>query len=182
MLALSILVATILVILGLGFAAPAVVEEYAREAIVFEPTHLSIDSFTSTGVLARVQGDFKLDSSKVKKRSVRDLGRAATWIAKAVESKESHVEVYLPEYGNLLLGTAEVPSVKVSIRDGVKTHIDIMSDLSAGDIAGVKGIAQDWIRGSVESLSIHGVAQIPLKSGIFSLGTQYLTETMTFAG
>jgi len=132
--AFTLLSVAILAILGIGFTGPAIVEEYAKEATVFEPTGLSIDSFTSTGVNARIQGDFILDGSRVHKKSVRDLGRAGTWIARAVESKESRVKVFLPEYDNLLLGTAIVPPIVISIKDGVTTHVDFISELSAGDI------------------------------------------------
>ena len=180
--ALVVLTIAVLVILGLGFAAPAAMEEYAREAVVFEPTDLSIDSFTSTGVVARVQGNFKIDGSKVRKKSVRDLGRAGTWIAKAVESKETHIEVYLPEYGDVLLGIAEIPPITVCIRDGAVTYLDFLASLSAGNVDGIKNVAQDWIKGSISKLSIRGDAEIPLKSGIFGLGTQHLSETFVFAG
>ena len=180
--ALTILTAVILAILGLGFAAPTVVEQYAKEAMVFEPTGLSIDSFTSNGVRARIQGDFTLDGSKVRRKSVRDLGRAATWMAAAVESKESVVQVHLPEYGNLLLGFAVVPPIAVSIRDGVTTHIDFLCDLHAGNRAGIRRMAKDWIEGRIGSLSVRGVADVPLKSGIFGLGTQRLSETVVFTG
>src|SRR5271154_2165192 len=44
---LSILSLMVLTILGLGFATPAIVEEYAKEALVIEPENLSIDSFTA---------------------------------------------------------------------------------------------------------------------------------------
>jgi len=180
--ALTILAIVVLVILCLGFAAPAVVEEYAKEAMVFEPTDLSIDSFTSTGVKARIRGDFTLDGSKVEKKSVRDLGRAGTWIARAVESRQSKVQVYLPEYDDLLLGTANVPPIVVDIRDGHTTHIDILSDLEAGDLDGIRRMAMDWIEGRVGQLSVRGVADVPLKSGIFSLGTQSLVQTLRFSG
>lgn len=180
--AFTLLGVVVLAILGIGFAAPAVVEEYAKEAIVFEPTGLSIDSFTSTGVKARIQGDFTLDGSKVRKKSVRDLGRAGTWIARSVESKESRVEVFLPEYGDVLLGYAVVPPIVVGIRDGVTTHVDFLSELSAGDLDGIRRMANDWLEGRIGRLSVRGVADVPLKSGIFSLGTQSLSQTIIFRG
>ena len=180
--ALTILGLVVVVILCLGFAAPEVVEEYAREAMVFEPTDLSIDSFTSTGVRARIRGDFTLEGSRVRKKPVRDLGRAGTWIARAVESKRSKVKVFLPEYGDLLLGTANVPPIVVDIRDGHTTHLDFLIDLAAGDLDDLRRIAIDWLEGRIGDLSIRGVADIPLKSGIFSLGTQSLAETITFKG
>lgn len=180
--ALTILALIIILILCLGFAAPEVIEEYAREAMVFEPTDLSIDSFTSTGIRARIRGDFTLDGSRVQKKPVRDLGRAGTWIARAVESKSSKVKVYLPEYGNLLLGTADVPPIVVDIRDGHTTHLDFLSDLAAGDLDGIRRIANDWLEGRIGDLSVRGVADVPLKSGIFGLGTQSLAETIMFKG
>ena len=180
--ALSTMGLLVVAILGLGFAAPAVVEEYAKQAAVFEPTDLSIDSFTSSGVKARVKGDFMLDASKVQKKPVRDLGRFGTWIARAVESKPSSVKVYLPEYGDVLLGSASVPSVVVDIRDRHRTHIDILADLEPGDVEGIRRIANDWIDGRLGQLRIKGEADVSLKSGIIGLGTQSISRTLLFKG
>lgn len=178
--ALIALLVVLIVILGLGFAAPEVAEQYAKEAMVFEPTDLSIDSFTSYGVRARIRGDFKMDASKVHKKPVRDLGRAGTWIARAVESKPTTVEVYLPEYGNVLLGSADVPSITVDIRNGHTTHLDFISELTAGDLDGIRRIANDWLDGSLRQLRIRGHADVSVKSGIFSLGTQTLSQDVLF--
>ena len=180
--ALTILSVVIIAILGLGFAAPAAVEEYSKQALVFEPTDLSIDSLTATGVKARIRGDFTLDASRVKKKPVRDIGRAGTWIAKAVESKPSKVRVYLPEYENVLLGTASVPPIVVDIRNGHITHVDILTDLESGDVPGIRRIANDWIDGKLGQLRVEGKAKVGLKSGIFSLGTQSISETLLFKG
>lgn len=180
--ALSVLSLAVLAILGLGFAAPAVVEEYAKEALVLEPTNVSIDSFTGEGVIARIQGKFTLDGTRVRRKSVRDLGRAGTWIAKEVESEESKLKVYLPEYGNLLLGTANIPPVKVNIRDRHWNHVDFLTELRPGNVKGVRRVAEDWLDGKLESLRVKGVATIPLKSGIFRLGTQTVEQSMRFGG
>lgn len=177
---LTILVLIILVILGFGFAAPAVMEEYTKQATVFEPSTLSIETFTSTGVKARVQGDFTLDASRVHKKSVRHVGRMLAWIARAVESRESIVEVYFPGFDDTLLGTAIIPPVVVNIRNGVTTHVDVVADLSAGDLSGLKNIAMSWIKGKVSSLHVEGLATVSLKSGPFSLGTQTLSQSMIF--
>ena len=180
--ALSLLSAVVFVILGLGFAAPAVVQEYAKEAVVFEPTDLSIDSFTTSGVKARIRGNFQLDGTKVQRKSVRDLGRAGTWIARAVESRPSYVKVTLPEYDDILLGTALVPSLVVDIRDGHTTYVDFTTDLEPGDVGGIRRIANDWIDGRLGQLRVQGKADVALKSGIFSLGTQTFSETLEFKG
>ncbi|KAA6410109.1 MAG: pre-rRNA processing [Lasallia pustulata] len=179
---LALLSLVLLAILGLGFAAPAVVEEYAKQAMVFKPTDLSIDSFTPTGVRARIKGNFTLDGSRVHKKPVRDLGRAGTWIARAVESRTSKVKVYLPEYDDLLLGTAEVPPITVDIRDGHITHVDFKTDLEPGDLDGIRRIANDWLDGRLGQLRVQGKAEVSLKSGLFSLGTQSISQTLLFEG
>ena len=180
--ALSILSGVIITILGLGFAMPAVVEEYAKAAAVFEPSDLSIDSFTASGVRARIRGDFRLDASRVQKKSVRDLGRFGTWIARAVETRPSDMKVYLPEYDDVLLGAASVPPIVASIRNMETTHLDFLVDLERGDVDGIRRVANDWLDGRLGQLRVVAEAEIPLKSGIFSLGTQRISESLVFQG
>lgn len=180
--ALTVMTVALLAILGLGFAAPEVAEQYAREAMVFQPTDLSIDSFTSSGVRARIRGDFTMDASRVHKKPVRDLGRAGTWIARAAESRNTKVEVYLPEYGDVLLGSADVPPIVVDIRNGHTTHLDFVSDLKAGDLDGIRRIANDWLDGRLGQLRVRANADVKIKSGIFSFGTQSFTESIVFKG
>lgn len=151
------------------------------QAAVFEPTGLSIQAFTAHGVRARVQGQFTMDASRVKKKPVRDLGRFGTWIARQVETGHSSLHVSLPEYGNVLLGTADVPNVLVDIRNGHTTAVDFLSDLQPGDIDGIRRIAKDWLDGRLGQLRILGSANVPLKSGLFSFGTQKLSQSFTFA-
>lgn len=178
--ALTILLLVILVILGFGFAAPAVMEEYTKEAAVFKPAALSIETFTPTGVKARVRGDFQLDASRVHRKSVRDVGKALAWIARAVESRESIVEVFFPELDDTLLGTAVIPPVVIGIRNGVTTHVDFVADLSAGDLSGLRNIATDWVKGRVSRFNLQGLATVSLKSGPFFLGTQTLSQSLIF--
>jgi hypothetical protein len=180
--AISTLATTILVIMAGAFFAPAVIEEYAKQSLVIEPTNLSIDSFTSTGVMARIQANFKLDASRVENEAVRNLGRAGTWIARKIESKESKVEVYLPEYGNLLIGTATVPGIVVDIRNGQITRVDFLAELVAGDLVGVRRVANDWLEGRLGELRVQGKTDVALKSGIFPLGTQSISESLVFEG
>ena len=176
------LTTAVLAILIFAFAAPEIVKEYAQQAAVFNPTALSIDSTTEDGVRARVQGDFVMDAGRVKTKSMRDIGRFMTWVAREVETGESNVEVYLPEYGNILVGNAHLPSIKVNIRNGHQTHVDFLTNLTAGDIKGLHSIARDWIEGRLARLSVRGKATLHLKSGIIGLGTQTLTDTVTFEG
>ena len=180
--ALSILTLVTIAILCLGFAAPAIVEEYAQQAAVFEPTNLSIDSFTTRGVTVRVQGTFTLDASRVQRKSIADIGRLGTWIAKEIESRESDVKVYLPEYGNTLLGIAIVPPLKVNIRQKFVNTIDFLTDLEPGDVSSIHRVANDWLDGRLDSLKLQGVATVPLKSGILGLGTQTISQSILFEG
>lgn len=180
--ALSFLSLVVIAILCLGFAAPTIVEEYAQQAVVFEPTNLSIDSFTATGVRARVQGTFTLDASRVQRKSIADIGRVGTWIAKEVESRRSDVKVYLPEYGNILLGVATIPPLKVNIQNEHINVIDFLTDLEPGDVDGIRQIANDWLNGRLGLLRVEGVATVPLKSGIFSLGTRKVSQSLLFEG
>ena len=180
--ALSTLTIAMLVIMALGFATPAVVEEYVQQAAVFEPTNLSIDSFTAKGINVRVQGDFFLDALKVQKKSVRDLGRAATWVTAAVEAHPVNVEAVLPDYGNVLLGTAEMPPLTVSVRNREITHLDFVANLESGDLDAVRRIANDWLQGKLKQLKVLGKSKIALKSGIFSLGMQRVSHDLVFNG
>ena len=165
-----------------AFFAPTVVEEYAKESLVIEPTNLSIHNFTSTGVTARVQANFKMDASRVKNNAIRNIGRFGTWIAREVESKESKVEVYLPEYGNILIGTAAVPRVVVDIRNGHNTAIDFLTALEPGDLDGIRRVANDWLEGRLDRVRVLGKANVGLKSGLFPLGSQTISESLVFEG
>jgi len=165
-----------------AFFVPQAVKEYATEALIFEPTNLSIDSFTSSGVLARIQGDFTLDASRVKSKASRNLGRFVTSIAKKVESDASQLVVTLPEYGNLLLGKADVPSIKIDVRNGHTTHLDFMSELKPGSKEGIGRLADEWLDGRMKHLRFKGETSVKVKSGIFSLGTQSISHFQEISG
>lgn len=177
-----VLLMGILTVLVFAFAAPAAVRRYVEEATVFKPTDLSIDSSTADGVRARVQGDFVIDANRIQKGPVRNLGRFATWIGREIETGKSNVEVYLPEYGNILVGTASLPSIKLGIRNGHTNHVDFMADLAAGDIPGIRAVAMDWVEGRLGPLRIKGRADVDLKSGFLSLGRQTVSKSMVFDG
>lgn len=170
------------IILTVSFAAPAVVKEYVNEAAIFQPTNVSIDSATADGVRTRVQGDFLLDANRAKKKSVRDIGRFFTWTTKEIETDNSEVQVYLPAYGDAVVGTASLPPIKVNIRNGHVNHIDFLANVTAGDIQGVRTVAIDWLEGRLDSLRVAVLATVKLKSRLLSLGTQTLSDTLLFEG
>lgn len=181
--AIALTILCIAVVLGcFGLALPSVIEEYAKEAVVFQPTNLSIDSFTELGIRARVQGDLYLDAGRVKNKPTRDLGRFGTWIAREVQSGETEVDVYLPEYDNILLGTATLPPVKVNIRNQHNNHVDILADIEPGDIDGARRVAKDFIDGKLKELTVEAIATVPVRSGLIRLGKQVVSQVLKFEG
>jgi hypothetical protein len=166
----------------LGFLASHGIEEYAMQAADFKPTKLSLSSLTKTGVEVQVEGDFSMDASRVKKSSVRTIGRFGTWVAREAETGPTNVEVYLPAYDNMLLGTAEVPGIKVNLRNGHTTHISFFTNLEPGSLHGIRNVANDWLDGRLGDVQVKGKAQVPLKSGLIHLGTQTIEQVMRFAG
>ncbi|KAE8390651.1 hypothetical protein BDV23DRAFT_155021 [Aspergillus alliaceus] len=167
-------------ILIFTFVAPAVVKQYVLDATVFNPTNVSVESATADGIQTRIQGDLVLDAGRIRKAPVRNLGRFVTWIGKEIETGESEVQVYLPEYGNVLVGTASLPSIKANIQNGHINHIDFLAELVAGDIPSIRAVAVDWLEGKLGRLQVKGKATVPLKSGILSLGEQTIADSVTF--
>ena len=177
----TLCVVVIVIIIG-GFLAPEIVQKYAMQAADFKPTSLSVESFTPSGIISRVQGDILLDASRVKNKGVRSFGRFSTWIAKEVESGEGQIQVLLPEYGNVLLGSATVPAMRMNIRNGHTTHLDFLTKLVPGPKEGIHRIANDFMGGKVGQIRVEGRAKVPVKAGIFPLGTQTVSQFLEFQG
>lgn len=168
-------------IIVLAFFVPAAVEEYAKEAAVLEPTNLSLESFTKDGVRARIQANFRLDGSKVENDHVRRIGSVATWFARELGTDTTSVHVYLPEYDNILLGSAVIPPLAIKI-NGQNTAIDITAELVPGEAEGIRMIANEWLEGRLNRIRLQGKADIKLKTGIIPLGTHAVSESLTFEG
>lgn len=169
-------------IIVVAFFVPAAVEEYTKESAVLEPTNLSIEAITTDGVRARIQANFRLDGSRVRNEHVRRIGRVTTWVVRQLGTDGTQVRVYLPEYGNILLGTAAVPPLVIDIVDGHNTAVDFIADLAPGDAEGIRTVANEWLEGRLDKLRVQGKADIPLKSGIIPLGTHTVVESLVFEG
>ncbi|GJD01771.1 pre-rrna processing protein [Colletotrichum higginsianum] len=164
------------------FFVPSAVQEYAKQAAVVEPTNLALESITTDGVRARVQANFRLDGSRVQDTTSRRIGKITTWIVRQLGTEKTKVGVYLPEFDGALLGTAVVPPLTVSIVDGQTTAIDFIAELSPGDAEAYRKIANEWLDGKLDQLKVLGKAEIPLRSGIFPLGTHPVSEVLVFEG
>jgi len=169
-------------IIVVAFFVPAAVEEYAKEAAVLEPTNLSLESITANGVKARVQANLRLDGSRVRNEHVRRVGRWTTWLVKQLGTDETKVSIYLPDYGHVLLGEAAIPPLVINIMDGYNTAVDFVADIVPGEAEGIRTIANEWLDGKLDQLRIRGIADIHLKSGIISLGTHTVSESLLFEG
>ena len=181
-LALTVLCLVIIIILVFAFVAPQIIREYADQALVIEPESISFESFSSDGVEARIRGDVVLDGSRVHDKPVRDLGRMSTWIAWEVETKETKIRISLPEYGDVTVGTATIPPLKMRVRDGEWTYLDFLARLHLGSKDGIRRVADDWISGKLGQLRIQGDANVGLKSGIFSFGMHPVSHALFFNG
>jgi hypothetical protein len=180
---LALVVLSIAVVcIMLGFLASEGIEEYAMQAADFKPTKLSLDGLADNGAQVRIEGDFTMDASKVKKSSVRNIGRFGTWIAKEAETGPFDAHVYLPEYGNVLVGMAAIPSIKVNIRNGHTTHISFVTSVRPGSPDGIRNVANDYIDGRLGQIRVKGKAEVPVKSGLINVGKQVVEQVMVFKG
>lgn len=161
-----------------GFAMPSAVEQYVKEAVEFEADNLSIETFTNTGIQARVQGTVWMNASKVHRKPTRDLGRFATYIARELESGETHMQVYLPEYNDVLLGSARVPPIKLNIRNGHYNWIDMLVDLEPGSPEAMRRLADDFQKHNLDRLDVKAVVDVPVKTGLISM-RQKVTQLQT---
>jgi hypothetical protein len=182
LIALIVLCLTAAVVTVFAFIVPQVVQDYAMQAMVIEPTSVSIDSFTSTGAIARVKGTFTMDAARVGKKPVRDIGRIGTWIAREIESKPFKVDVLLPDYGNVVVGTAEIPVVKVNIRNGHTTPVEFLTEVEPGSKEGLRSVADDWLKGKLQDLRVSGKADVALKTGFLSLGSRLIEHMLVLKG
>ncbi|KAI0804964.1 hypothetical protein GGR55DRAFT_309027 [Xylaria sp. FL0064] len=178
--AMGILGCVAIAIIVLAFIVPDAVQEYAQQAAVIEPTSLSIDSITPDGVRARIQANFRLDGSRVENDHVRRIGRASTWVANQLGSEQAKIDVYVPDYDNILLGSATIPPLVVSLRDGVTTQFDFIADVRPGSVEGMRTIANDWLDGRLDKLRLSGKTDLSLKTGLIPLGTHTVSETLVF--
>ncbi|KAM7218785.1 hypothetical protein V8F06_005799 [Rhypophila decipiens] len=179
MIILSLLTAasTILAVL-----APAAMEEYAKQATVVEPTNLSLESLTSNGVRARIQANFRLDGQRVGNEHVRRLGSFSGWLLRTVKTEGTKVDVYLPDFEDILLGSGVFPPLTVSIVEGENTAVDFVADLIPGNAEGIRAIANEWFQGKLNSIRLRGKADVRLKAGLIPLGTQTISESLVFEG
>ncbi|VTO93188.1 unnamed protein product [Fusarium graminearum] len=178
--AMIILGIIVILIIILGFLVPPAVKEYAEKAAVVEPTNLSIENITSDGIRARIRAKVYLDGSRVDNKNSRRIGKAVTGIMRKLETKETTVNVYLPDYADALAGTAVIPPLVVDIVNGHTNELDFVAEVNPGDAEHIRKIANDWLDGNLNKLKVVGKTKVHLQSGVFPLGSHDVAESMVF--
>ncbi|KAF5572207.1 hypothetical protein FPANT_13262, partial [Fusarium pseudoanthophilum] len=178
--AMTLLGIIVILIIILGFLVPPAVKEYAERAAVLEPTNLSIENITSDGIRARIRANVYLDGSRVDNKNSRRIGKAVTGIMRKLETKETTVNVYLPDYADALAGTAVIPPLVVDVVNGHTNELDFVADVNPGDAEHIRKIANDWLEGNLKQLKVVGKTKVHLKSGIIPLGAHDVAESMVF--
>ncbi|KEY70394.1 hypothetical protein S7711_06562 [Stachybotrys chartarum IBT 7711] len=175
--AITILGLLVIFIILVGFLVPPAVKQYAETAAVLEPTNLSLESINPDGVRVRIQANFRLDASRVSDDSTRRIGKFATTFVRKLETGETTVQVSLPHYDNSLIGSAVVPPLTISLVNGHTTAMDFITTLAPGDADKIRSIANDWLEGNLEQVTLSGAASLDIKSGILPLGKHNIVES-----
>ncbi|KAK6825095.1 hypothetical protein PG987_012589 [Apiospora arundinis] len=178
--AMGVLGLMVIAIIALAYIVPDAVQEYAKQAAVVEPTSLSLESITADGLRARIQATFRLDGARVANDHVRRVGKAATWVANQLGTEETTIVVTLPDYKDLLLGTAAIPPLLIHLKDGDVTNFDFVTDIVPGNMEGIRSIANEWLEGRLDKVRLQGKADLALKSGLLPLGTHSVAESLVF--
>ncbi|TQV91477.1 pre-rRNA processing protein [Cordyceps javanica] len=176
--AMLLLGSVVIVVIVLGFLVPPAIQTYIEKAVVLEPTGLSLDSISFTGIRARVQGNFRMDPARVEDDTARRIGRIAMRIMRTVAAEQTHIKLYVPGYGDAMVGSAVVPPLDLNLVDGQNTFIDVVTDMKLGDNASIKKIVNDWLTGKISELEVKTATALQLKSGFIPLGTHDIVESM----
>ncbi|OAA71185.1 hypothetical protein ISF_01736 [Cordyceps fumosorosea ARSEF 2679] len=176
--AMVLLGSVFITVIVLGFLVPPAVQTYIEKAVVLEPTGLSLDSISFTGIRARVQGNFRMEPARVEDPTARRIGRIAMRVMRSVAAEQTHIKLYVPGYGDAMVGSAVVPPIDLNLIDGQNTFIDVVTDMKLGDNASIKKIVNDWLTGKISELEVKTATALQLKSGFIPLGTHDVVESM----
>ncbi|KAK0386556.1 hypothetical protein NLU13_6391 [Sarocladium strictum] len=178
--AMAILGLVVILVILIGFLVPPAIQEYAEQASIIEPTDLSIESITPEGVRARIQGNFRLDSTRVANQNTRRIGRLVGGIFRKLQSDNTTVYVSLPHYDDIIIGSADFPPVTLSIVEGHNTAVDVVAEFKPGASTHIRMLVNEWFAGKLDTVKLTGFADVTLKSGIFPVGTHRLVDSMVF--
>lgn len=182
LIAIIILAGLVVAVIVVGFLVPPAVQKYVENAVVLEPTGLSIEALTPDGVRARIQANFRMDGSRVADENARKIGKFATGIMRQLGTEETTLKVFVPQYGDAMLGSVVVPPITLSLVDGHNTVMDFVTNLNPGDSESLRTIVNEWLEGKLDKLKLTGSTDISLKSGFLPLGTHNVVESFVVEG
>lgn len=180
--ALTALCGCVIAVLAIGFIVPAAAGKYVQQAAVLNVSSLSVDSFTSSGIRVRVRARASIDAGRVKSWGVRTLGRMGTAVVGSMRVKDFDLHVRLPAYGHALLGTAQVPGMTVSIRNGDVNLLDFVANTQPGSLVAIRSLANDYMRGSLEALKVVGEADLTVRKGLLSFNLGAIAHELVLKG
>ena len=164
-----------------GFA-PAVVKKYLQQAAVLDPPSLSFNSFSISGVRVRIRARAELDAGRVESWGVRTLGRMGTTVVGSVWVEGFELHIRLPDHGHVLLGTVQVPGMMVSFRDGDVNELDFVANTQPGSLTTIYLLANDYMRGSLESLKVVGEVNLTVCKGPLSFNLGAIAHELVLKG
>lgn len=169
-------------ILLIGFLAPATAQRYAKDAATVNFSSISVESFTSRGLQARVKAGIHVDASKVQNGFIRKFGRLATAVVGELSTEEGELHVFLPDYHKAWLGNASIPSMVIDVRNGHSNSYDFVSDVRLVSLEGAQKLAEDYINGKLHSLRLMGTTRLDIKFGIIPLGNRFFSQLVKIEG
>lgn len=169
-------------ILFIGFVTPAATQRYAKDAVTVNLSSISVESFTSQGLQARVKAIIHVDASRVQNRFIRNFGRFATAVVGELSTEEGELHVFLPDYHRAWLGNASIPPMVVDVRNGHSSSYDFVSDVRPVSLEGAQKLAEDYINGKLHSLRVMGTTRLEVKFGIVPLGNRLFSQMVKIEG
>lgn len=182
LIALLALVATFASIMVLGFMVPGAAQRYAEEAPDVTLEGVSVESYTKEGVNVRILGSVHFDATRVKNFDGRNVGRFAGRLLKTVKTGASDIEVFLPGYGETMVGKITVPSMAVDIRNGHTTRLNFTALVQPVSTKIVSMVLSDALMNRLKVIKATAIAKVHVKAGWFSLGKQKIVHTIVLDG
>ncbi|KAI5778198.1 hypothetical protein EDC01DRAFT_622872 [Geopyxis carbonaria] len=180
--ALFALLWSIILILLMGFFAPATGKSYAEGAVVVNVSNVSVYSYTENGANVHVAGTVHVNANLVENLFIRTFGRLGSSLLQRVHLGNSTLRMSLPAYADTVVGTAVFPAMTLDIRNGRSTKLDIIFVVEPTSPTIVTSVIQDYIQGTLDYLIIHGEASVGVRSGWLRLGRTLMFKDFVLKG
>lgn len=182
LLALLALIASFTSILVLGFLVPTAAQRYAEEAPDVALEGISVESYTKEGVNVRVLGSVHFDAARVKNFDGRNVGRFAGRLLKTVRTGPSDIELFLPGYGEAVVGRVSIPPMAVDIRNGHTTALNFTALVQPVSTKIVSMVLSDALMNRLKVIKATAISKVHVKAGWLPLGNQKIVKMVILDG